>query len=169
MASMDLRYETMDLSDPPTRTALRSLLESARNQVNFRPRGAKLFIEVYSSEGGGCALYFTLLTAGEKERDGGAVPALFQFDDLEAVVQGAAAVHRLYGCRIYKSSLYRMKDGYRLMIVPLDYADRLSEYFLAEYGRPAGKGDLAAALVEEHGKELIRDNAIEVLAGLEAD
>jgi negative regulator of genetic competence, sporulation and motility len=166
MLSMGLRYEQMALGDPATRTALRTLLEQARQQTGFHPRGAKLFIEVYSAEGDGCVLYFTLLPPGEKGREAGAAPVLFQFDDLETVIRGAAAVFQRYGHRIYKSSLYRVAEGYRLVILPLDYADRLSEYFLAEYGQPAGKGALAAARTEEHGKELIRDNAIEVLAGL---
>jgi negative regulator of genetic competence, sporulation and motility len=169
MQAMELCYERMELSDPATRKALRLLLEQAGRAVHFQPRGAKLFIEVYSSEGESCVLYFTLLPESDKGRASGVVPVLFQFDDLETVIQGAAGVLRRYGHRIYQSSLYRVGSEYRLVILPLDYADRLSEYFLAEYGRRIGEGDLAAAFTEEHGKELIKDNAIEVLAALLAN
>jgi negative regulator of genetic competence, sporulation and motility len=91
---------------------------------------------------------------------------LFRFDGLEGAIRAAAGVHGRLAQRIHKSSLYRVGDAYRLVIYPLDYADRLSVAFLSEYSEPIAEGDLAAAHTEEYGKELIRGNAIEVLASL---
>jgi negative regulator of genetic competence, sporulation and motility len=169
MQSMELCYERMELDDPATRKALRLLLEQARQSLGFQPGGAKLFIEAYSAEGDGCVLYFTRMATGNAPREAGTAPVLYEFDDLETVLLGAAGVCSRYGHRIYKSSLYRLLGKYRLIILPLDYADRLSEYFLSEYGHRIGEGEIAAAFTEEHGKELIRDNAVEVLAGLAGD
>lgn len=161
MRELSLEFDSMDYADPVTRKALISILDRSRGQVRFNPRGAKLFIEAYPCEGGGCVLYFTCLHTGAGEA--GVEPVVFEFDSAEELVRGACLAYERYRQRIYRSSLYRWEGRYRLAICPLDYSDRLSVYFLGEYGRKVGEGSLAAAFTEEHGGELIRDNALEIL------
>lgn len=166
MRSLGLDFDRMDYSDPVTRKALIFLLENGRNQVGFDPRKSKLFIEVYPCDDGGCVLYFTNLQTPGRGKGAGMEPVLFRFDSAETLLEGAEKVWEQYGHRIFKSSLYRMDGKYRLVVWPLDYADRLSIYFLSEFGEKLGEGELLAAYTGEHGKELIDGNAIEVLSEL---
>ena len=166
MAELDLDYEQMDYADPQTRKALMRILKEGKAQAGFSPHKTKLFIEVYPCDGGGCVLYFTNLYAAAKEGGScsGMDPVLFQFQDVDVLTQGACMVFDRYSHRIYKSSLYLLDGCYRLIVWPLDYSDRLSVYFLSEYGEKVGEGELLAAFTEEHGQELIRDNAIDILS-----
>lgn len=165
LEELQIDYESMDYEDPQTRKALLRMLEQAREEIGFEPRKSKLFIEVYPCEGGGCVLFFTCLRQPGAVREGrGMEPVLFEFEDVEALTAGAGKTFARYGHRIYRSSLYRLQDRYRLIVYPLDYADRLSVYFLSEFGRNVGEGRLLAAYTEEHGQELIRDRAIEKIS-----
>lgn len=163
MEALGLHCDRLDYADPDTRGALASILDQGRAQARFDPQKAKLFVEAYPCEDGGCVLYFTCLNGARGDR---AVmePVMFEFEAVGDLTRGAARVFERYGQRIYRSSLYRMKGRYRLAVYPLDYADRLSVYFLSEYGRKVGEGELLAAFTAEHGEELIRDEAIEWLA-----
>lgn len=163
MEKLELSYEQMDYSDAETREALVEVLDRARGHVRFNPKRSKLFIEVYPCEGGGCVLYFTCL---HTDRSGkvDVRPVLFEFDSADALTEAACSTYRRYRQRIYRSTLYQMNGRYRLIVWPLDYADRLSIYFLSEYGRCIGEGELLAAFTEEHGQEILEEDAIERLA-----
>ena len=159
MDDFGLVYKNMDYSDRPTRQALKALLRRAGEETGFSPLGAKLFIEVYKNEGGGCDIYFTRIVSGKK-----LAPALFEFKNADDLIECAKRAYELYGHRIYKSSLYRMNGKYRLLVQCLDYSDNLSAYFLAEYGAKVCEDAICAAYTAEHGEELIADTALETLA-----
>ncbi len=159
MDDLGLVYKNMDYSDKSTRQALTSLLRRAGEETGFSPLGAKLFIEVYKSGDGGCNIFFTRIPAPK-----GVAPAIFEFDELNDLIDGAVKASALYGHRIYRSSLYRLNGKYRLMVSCLDYADRLSAYFLSEYGEKLCEDELGAAICAEHGEELIAETALETLA-----
>ena len=164
MDALSLDYESMDYSDEKTKQALLALLERAKAETGFQPRGAKLYIEVYPCEDGGCALYFTAMRrTPETPPAQGLVPVVFEFENLAALSEAAGKAFRRYGHRIYKSSLFRMAEKYRLVIYPLDYSDRLSVFFLSEYGKIIGEGHVLAAFTQEHGSEIVADTAMEVL------
>lgn len=61
LEEMGISYESIDYSDENTRKALVSLLEKGRAQTGFNPRRAKLYIEVFPSQDGGCVIYYTRL------------------------------------------------------------------------------------------------------------
>jgi negative regulator of genetic competence, sporulation and motility len=112
-------------------------------------------------------VYFTSLLPGQLPRLAAGkapVPVIFAFDDADSLTEGCVKAFRRYSHRIYKSSLHLLQGSYRLTVYPLDYADRLSILFLSEYGRIRGEGEILAAFVEEHGRQLIADNALDVLA-----
>lgn len=162
MQELGLRYDDMDYNDAATRTALVSVLDLARGKVRFNPRGAKLFIEACPCEGGGCVFYVTCLREG---RGGpGVVPVVFEFDGAGELTACAEKTQERYAHRILHSRLYRFGGRYRLVVYPLDYSDRLSIYFLSEYGKMVAEGELAAAFTAEHGEELIAQDAIAVLS-----
>lgn len=170
LEELGVDYDSLDYQNPATREILLGLLERGRKEAGFSPRRAKLYIEVFPSEGGGCIIYFTRLPNGELMPAGrfvpGAVPAVFAFGDTEVLIQACAGLHELYAHRVLESALYRVGQGYRLVIYPLDYADNLSSSFLGEYGTYVGRGAVLAAYCREHGALLIEKDAVAVLAGL---
>ena len=50
-----------------------------------------------------------------------------------------------------------------LLIRPLDQTSQESVMLLAEYGTMAARGELAAAVIQEHCPALIEENALERL------
>lgn len=166
MNEYDIVYETLCASDEKTRRALLRLLEKAKGEAGFCPRGAKLFIEAYKDADGGCSLYFTIIRKPSRlsENQSVVAPVTFEFDDIESLITAACKAFRMYGHRIYKSSLYVLNGKYRLLVYNLDYLDKLSIYFLSEYGRPR-RDEISAAYTAERGRELIADCALETLAG----
>lgn len=171
LEALGLDYDRLDYSDESTRQLLISLLEKGRAQAGFHPRRAKLYIEAFPSEDGGCVLYYTRLTGGEVFPAGrfapGPAPVVLAFSDPDILLRACAQTARLYAHRILKSALYKFGSAYRLVVYPLDYTDSRSASFLAEYGEPVGEGSVLAAYVEEHGEALLRSHAIEALAKLE--
>ena len=65
--------------------------------------------------------------------------------------------------RIFRSSLYQCAGGCLLLIRPLDQTSQESVMLLAEYGTLAARGELAAAVIQEHCPALIEENALERL------
>lgn len=166
MEEYSVRYDRMSYSDEETKDALLSLLEKARKELGFSPRDAKLFIEIYPGEAEGCVIYITAMRR-DIGRAGpvGPAPVVFEFADAEALISGAVQTGALYGRRILMSSLYLFENKYRLIVYPLDYSDRLSIYFLSEYARLVGEGEILAAFTREHGSELIGEDALDILCG----
>lgn len=166
MDEYGIAFEKLSSADEKTRRALLQLLQIARDEAGFSPRGAKLFIEAYQDAGGGCSLYFTIIRKPSRLSGSLSVvaPVVFEFDDAESLITAACKTFKLYSHRIYKSSLYLMNGKYRLLVYNLDYSDKLSVYFLSEYAAPRFD-EITAAYTAEHGRELIADCALETLSG----
>lgn len=172
LEELGIDYQSLDYSDESTRDALVSLLEKGRALAGFNPRRAKLYIEVFPSRDGGCVIYYTRLQGGEFFSAGrfvpGPAPVVFAFDSPEELIRACAGAKERCIHRILRSRLYLLETQYRLVVWPLDYLDNLSVLFLSEYGRPVGEGAVLAAFIEEHGKLLVWENAIEAMAELES-
>lgn len=64
-----------DCARGETRLAIRTLLERAKTQTGFNTEGAEIFVQLYTSKGGGCELFITKgsslpIPSGEEERKG---------------------------------------------------------------------------------------------------
>jgi len=170
LAELGISYESLDYADPLTRGILVTLLEQGKEETGFRPRNAKLFIEVFPTEEGGCVLHFTCLGPGRLSGPGSAeslAPSavVFAFQDADELIDAAVKVFARYSHRIFKSSLYLLGGSYRLVVYPLDYADDLSILFLSEFAPKTGEGQVLAEFIDEHGALLIADTALDTLAG----
>jgi negative regulator of genetic competence, sporulation and motility len=59
------RYELcdgqMDCADEQTRRAFRHIFDDARDQIGFDTEGERLFVQLYTSRGGGCEIFVTKL------------------------------------------------------------------------------------------------------------
>ena len=153
----------IDQRSPATRQALAALLRKAKTQTGFHPGGERLVAEILPDENEGCVISFTALP-GLRLSPGGAEiePAVYAFSGALELMRGIRALYGSYGHRIYKSSLYAWREGYRLVVRPLDYTDGQSGRFLEEYARFVGSGEVLAAYIDEHGELLARDNAVDV-------
>ena len=62
------RYELadgqMDCADEQTRRAFRHIFDDARDQIGFDTEGERLFVQLYTSRGGGCEIFVTKLGTG---------------------------------------------------------------------------------------------------------
>lgn len=168
MMRLGVSYEGLDYANEETRAAILTLLEAGCLETDFDPGEARLFVEAYPWEDG-CALYFTPLWEEERGRRPKAKkavcsPLIYAFGELDTVIEGAVRLFALYCHRIYKSSLYRLGEEYRLILYPFDPGESHTALFLSEYGRRVGAGEIAAALVREHGEAVIEHNAIDKLA-----
>jgi len=134
------------------------LLEMGKLKTGFSPAKSKIYTEMYPNEDSGMVVYFTSIHRGLQE------PVIFAFDDARSLAMGCVKVFERHSHRIQKSSLYSFKDGWRLAVYALDYEDNLSIAFLCEFGRISGVGEVLRSFIEEHGKELIVDDALEVMA-----
>ena len=171
LTQLGLGYEELDHKDERTRIVLIDLIAKGRAAAGFSPRSAKLYIEIYPREEGGCVIYYTRLTTGQLDSGGsflpGPTPVVFAFEDLGILLRASQRACALYRHRILKSCLYARERCYRLIIYPLDFGGGTVVSFLREYARLIGEGSVLAAHIEEHWQLLIADNALETLAGVE--
>lgn len=87
---------------------------------------------------------------------------IFRFEHAEDLLAGARQLFQLYSHRIFRSSLYQCAGGCLLLIRPLDQTSQESVMLLAEYGTLAARGELAAAVIQEHCPALIEENCLEL-------
>lgn len=169
LEGLSMSFEALARADGNTRSFLVKLLEEGKGRTGFSPRGAKLFVEIYPDNGGGAVVYFTAFhPPGAPGLPARIQPVIFAFESAEHLLEGAARLARQYGQRVYKSSLYRFRGEFRLILYPLDYSDGLSVYFLCEYARKVGEGPVLASYIDEHGTEIIRNDAIDTLSEIYA-
>ena len=173
LKELEIDYEDLDYKDERTRNVLVDLIVKGRALAGFSPRNAKLYIEIYPREDGGCVIYYTKLAVGQLGAGGsflpGPTPVVFAFNDTETLLRACQKTHALYRHRILKSCLYAHGRRYRLIIYPLDFASSICVSFLHEYARPVGEGSVLAAHIDEHWQLLCADNALEQLAEIEDD
>jgi hypothetical protein len=154
--------ESRDITN--MRGTLVPLLRRARAKCGFSPRGAKILVEILPDETGGCVLCFTAVHGLRITPDGCEIePVVYAFAGACDMVCGVTGLYALYGHRIYKSSLYVGKDGFRLVVRALDYNDRQSGRFLEEFAYVVGSGEVFAAYVDEHFDLIIEDDAVDII------
>ncbi|MEG2038689.1 MAG: adaptor protein MecA, partial [Oscillospiraceae bacterium] len=168
MEKMNITVESLDYLTAQARKTILRILADAKQKTGFEPIGTKLYIETFPEETGGCIL---LLSSRPEEKKlpeatkmSPAGPVLFGFEDLEILITASCKLFRRYCHRVYKSSLYRLENIYVLMVYPLDKVDRLTVSFLCEFGEKLGEGVVAAAVVEEHGTAILKENAIDTIS-----
>ena len=173
LTELGLCYDELDHKNERTRAVLVELIALGRAAAGFSPQGAKLYIEIYPRQDGGCVIYYTKLSSGQLDSGGsflpGVAPVVFAFEDPGTLLRAGAQAHALYRHRILKSCLYARARQYRLIIYPLDLGGGVCVSFLREYARLVGEGSVLAAHIEEHWQLLAGENALEQLAEVEGN
>ena len=152
--------DSIDQNDPTIRLAIKLLFKKALLNCNFRPSGGSMFVEVVKTALGGCDIYFTKSrkeTCSAKADDF----AVIEFSEIPDVIRAAKVIKE--GCSITKSRFFRVKNKYRLAIW---YEQSSCTSLLYEFADTIFRTSLCIAEAEEYGKELIKENAVEILAKL---
>lgn len=161
-----LTFEGIDCAGRETQELLLSLMKRLVAD-GFQPT-EKVFIEVYPAEDGGCTIFFSALDMPAQKRwkvvRHVSSPVIYAFDDVDVLITGAVRLFQRCSHRILKSALYRVKNGWRLLIYPLDTLESVSLSLLDEYAPRCGEGVLAEAFLSEHAQLMLKENAVDFLS-----
>ena len=69
MEKYSLDIQTMDYDKTETRSAFWQLLDEAKHKTGFDAASEKIFVQIYSSAGGGCEMYVTKLKKTARNSD----------------------------------------------------------------------------------------------------
>ncbi len=65
MKHYDLHAEEIEAASADTRRAFRHIFDDARSRIGFETEGERLFVQLYTSRGGGCEIFVTKLGPAE--------------------------------------------------------------------------------------------------------
>lgn len=156
LAQWGLSFEK---SGPRNRAGLRRLLGHLPPEASS-VGGSRLAAELFPVEGGG-----VLLLSPCRAAVGCRWPAVYYIENEEALFSLAERWCRLPSGQPACTALYAFDEGYRLTVCPLEPLPEAHRRLLTEYGRPAGRGEGAAAVCGEHGRLLSAPCALEKLGG----
>lgn len=157
---------TFEEKDPAAlrrlRLALMTLLAEAQASIGFLPETGHLAIELYPEDDGGCIVLFRRDAALPDQSV--YCPLVFRFNDAETLIEASVRLFALHGHRLFGSSLYRLDGTYRLIVRPIDGETGAAAKLLSEYGLREANGFVAAALIEEHGRPILTEHAVDTLS-----
>lgn len=168
MAELCITYEEMDYGNIETRRVIWTILDKARHTLNrdIDPSG-RMMIETIPTADGGCVLYFTVL---DKNRNTGfhtlrinkeRTTFTYAFDSVDALTDCAIALRKTEKY-LPKSSLFLLDGEYRLFM-QCDLPPRRCRQLMSEYGTLCAEGSMQLSFLQEHGKLLCENNAVEQL------
>ena len=170
MTMYNLRYEEMDYTDPKTKQVILTLIDEINKEVTINLVTDKLFIEAFPYADGGCILYVNMLGSFKSEsitppknKSGFDTPLIFLVDDINLLGVLSNKLMTRYSHIILKSALYVWEQNYYLLLYTYFKMDSELINLICEYGTLYAKGNIQAAIVKEHAKELISNDAIAML------
>ena len=163
-----LDQDTMDYDTTETRSAFWQILDEAKHRTGFDACGARIFVQIYPSRGGGCEMYVTLVEEERQRRTGneGLVrggESLYRFDTLALLLTVCRKLSELGYAE--KSAAYVEGDAYYLLIrerleSSIMSPNAIGEFsFIEEYGVRLS-GAIALARLREHGRCLEGEEAV---------
>lgn len=169
LREMGLTFESLDYRNTETQRAIQQLLLTARQETGFRHNG-DLTVEAIPLEDG-CLLLLTPSLSRRRVRMKKAVgPYIYRIPDVDGLFRLAENWSRLQAHRLPDpenscvaaagSSLYRLGDGFGLVLYPAMPLPREISALLQEFAQPAGEGDASAAFTAEHGQPLVIGDAL---------
>lgn len=168
MDDLNVCYDGLDYKNPLTRKMIVEVLEIIKSRLNLDLTEEKLIIEAFPYIDGGCILYIKInsekrIVAAKKQKPSFNTPIIFRFKDINELSMGVSFLSKLYFHIILESSLYLLDDSYYLLIYSYFKMDDRISSALSECGEFYGKGAVKSAFLKEHGKELIKSDAVKKL------
>ena len=122
-----LDTSSTDVSGPLARRVLWRILDMAKTEVGFDPKGDKVLIQLYPLANGGCELFVTklgilsessarLVSKSDRIAMLSKSRSLYRFDDLSDIISASRAVKSIIGDLSPKSDVYLDGDKYYLSI-----------------------------------------------------
>ena len=151
-------YNRIDYHSPDTRCALGELLRCAAPEADFELDSSSVRIEVYPTNEGGCAIYFTKSDAPlnpPKNRRAAKAGRFFllEFSSASELLDAIAELYADPAARSVPSRLYRLGPRYRLALAAsAEIAKKLPH--LQEYCDRLLRGGVDLAYTEEYGQLL---------------
>ena len=116
-----------DVSGPVARRVFWRILDMAKSEVGFDPKGDKVLIQLYPLASGGCELFVTklgilsessarLVSKSDRIAMLSKSRSLYSFDDLDHIIGASRAVKSITGELSPKSDVYVDGDKYYLSI-----------------------------------------------------
>lgn len=160
LSALELCPPQMDCTDPLTHKILCRLLQRAAKETGLCLTGSDFLIEVSDAQEGAV---FTLTRVDGEETQTQQLVQVYCFDSSEEMIQSGIHLHRGFGSRLGKNSLYKWEKKYYLSLSPLKEDCALVKGMLLEYGGKAQHDALADGILKEHAECLIQDTAAQTL------
>lgn len=167
MEKYNIDFDLLDGFDDYTQSVIVKLVDEVKKESEFDISKGKLYVEVFPNAGKGCVFYLTLLPidkALSKQKPKRTTKTFaYKFRSINTLVTCSKGILKNFGASVNKSTLYLVGDTYYLSITPQEKLLSELRLFLDEYGEFFSAGTISLAFLNEHGKVLIRDTAIEKL------
>lgn len=152
--------------DRGTQYILRVILAKALTKACFTLDCERLFVEMFPSASGGRIIFFTKssLLAPLKQTSASLYYYLLEFTDINPASQICRLVFKQKELLV-KSSLYKFRKKYYLALLSKS-PYLVSATTAEEFADRCIRSKTAFAIVSEHGKKLIDDNAVDIIRGL---
>lgn len=167
-------YNEIDIENPNAKRTIGILFNIAVNMSTFETNGKRL-IEVFPTSSGGCILKFTsdplpfetakispsrnLKLKNQKLKNN---VYIFCFKGLENLLSVIEKLYQNPATKHYNASLYTLKDKFFLKLYIPIY-DLKTGIFTNEFSEYCAKGTLSESLLNEYGKQILFNNAINEL------
>jgi negative regulator of genetic competence, sporulation and motility len=171
MQQLCITYDQMDYKDPDTKRVILNLLQRVREQTSIDLSEGKLFIEAFPHSEGGCVLYVNVvnpqmpipLSKPKRYKNNFNTPIIFEFGNIDNVINVCDKLFNQYSHLILKSSLYLLDQKYMLLIYTYFKMDDKIVALVSEYGQLVGKGAVKGSFIKEHAKPIVDNIAIETI------
>lgn len=159
-------YENIDYSNPEIKIALNILLDKAIKISSTKFDDGALFVEVYPTALGGCNIYFTRINQTNKQQNRFKKAThnnlwnVLEFEKSNDLLNAIELLYITNETNIFKSSLYKHKDKYYLLVVCSKSTDK-RYCFIKEFAKTIYSGKEICSFFDEHYSKIIPNNAIE--------
>lgn len=164
MELLDLTFNELNWKDEYSREVIWKLLSRARKEIGFSVDDKQLMIEAIPQTDG-CFVIITLLSKLNGNRrifkiKESKKPFVFSFKSSENLIR---AIERLYDkeSKFIRSTVLEYNEKYYIIIYVQGPMATKLQAIVSEYGELVGKDRVVAAQINEQGRLIAKNNAIE--------